>query len=30
LFVVERGWSACRYGNWVAQQMAAALLDGAP
>jgi AcrR family transcriptional regulator len=27
LLVVERGWSARRYGRWVAQQLAAALLD---
>lgn len=26
LLVVERGWSARRYGKWVAQQLAAALL----
>jgi len=30
LLVVERGWSARRYGKWVAQQMAVALLDDVP
>jgi AcrR family transcriptional regulator len=27
LLVLERGWSARRYGRWVAHQLAAALLD---
>jgi hypothetical protein len=27
LLVVERGWTARRYGRWVAQQLAAALLS---
>ncbi|HEX3974842.1 MAG TPA: hypothetical protein VHW96_01190 [Solirubrobacteraceae bacterium] len=29
LLVVERGWSARRYGRWVAQQLAAGLLGEA-
>jgi hypothetical protein len=26
LLVIERGWSSRRYGKWVGQQLAAALL----